>query len=48
MASKPNPKPEQYKAFEELAKRLVNVPKKDLDKEVQVYNTKKAKRKKGG
>jgi len=40
--------PTEYIAFEQLTKRLVAVPKSELDKQVDRYNARKAKRKKLG
>ena len=44
MADKP--KPQQYQSFEDLTKRLMAVPKKELDKKVQLYEAAKKRRKK--
>lgn len=43
MADKP--KPQQYQNFEELTKRLMAVPKKELDKKVKIYDDAKKRRK---
>jgi hypothetical protein len=39
-------KPEQFQAFEQLTKRLMAVPKTELDKQVDHYNARKAEQKK--
>jgi len=46
MADKP--KPQTYQNFEELTKRLMAVPKKELDKKVQLYDAAKKRRKRQG
>jgi hypothetical protein len=38
-------KPKEYGDFEELTKKLLAVPKKELDKKVATYNAKKAAKK---
>ncbi len=43
---KPKEKPPQYEAFEELTKKLVAVPKKELDKKVKLYDDAKSRRSK--
>ena len=40
-------KPTEFTAFEQLTKRLMAVPKSELDKEVDHYNERKVKRKAG-
>jgi hypothetical protein len=40
----PNKKPPGYKAFNDLAKVLIQVPKKELDSQVSRYEAKKKKR----
>jgi len=39
-------KPQTYQNFEELTKRLMAVPKKELDKKIQTYEAAKRKRRK--
>lgn len=34
MAKKKAPKPEGYKAFDELTRKLIQVPKKEVDKRI--------------
>jgi hypothetical protein len=43
MSAKPN---EQYRAFEDLTKRLMAVPKGELDKKMNEYEKRKVARKK--
>ena len=38
-------KPAEYRSFEDLTKKLMEVPKKELDKKVATYNAKKAAKK---
>jgi hypothetical protein len=38
-------KPDEYRKFEELAKRLVAVPKTELDKRMGEYEARKSRRK---
>jgi hypothetical protein len=40
------PKNPEFKAFEELTKQLLAVPKTELDKQMRRYEAKKARRKK--
>jgi hypothetical protein len=42
------PKPPEFKAFEELTKRLLAVPKAELDKQMRRYEAKKKKKRTGG
>lgn len=46
MSTSPDHKNEEYRNFEDLTKKLLQVPKTDLDKKMRRYEERKAKRKK--